>query len=659
MSLFAKLILLITGLFFFGNDASGQDLDFIKRLNTARTDTVRVSIYKEAIRHYSRRNADSVKYYGELAIAYFRRHKEPLFEAQVMEQMALVDDNQGRTNTAHERTQYALNIYRQLNYKPGIASAVGNMGALEASMGNYEEALKYMIESLKLSDTTMDRDVVITGYMNLATVYLSINDLPNAEKYFGLATNAAVGHKVTDKIISLYNLVGVMYAMKGDNERALKTFQQNMELSANHEFINSHLECITYISQYYIENNQPDKALTYLHTGLELATTNNIAEIRSNILQQMGAIVADSDPKQAEKYLNEALAIATSMGNKLVMMVIYESLASLHKKTGNYKDALQAAEKRHKLSDSILSTNKKAEISGLLATWELEKSNDVLADLELKQAKHIAQRNMFGAIAIGVLVVLIILVLFVRRMLLLNKKLKAHEASLEQMNAMKDKLFSIIAHDMRGPVGRIPVILDIYEDPDTAPEEKKYLMDSIRSHTHDLIDMLEKLLMWGQSLMKGVLLQQQSVSVDTCIRQDLSLSTLALAEKKLQVDYLHDETARVVADPMHLDFIVRNLLANAIKYSRNGGTVSIRIHHDMKPGYVVISVKDGGVGIPPDRLPMIFHPISSTPGTQNEKGTGIGLMLCREFTLLNGGEIWVESEPDKGATFYLAFKAAD
>ena len=292
-------------------------MNFIKRLNTARSDTMRASIYREAIRHYSRRNIDSVKYYGELGIAYFRRHKEPIFEAQVMEQMALVDDNQGRTNTAHERTQYALNIYRQLNYKPGIASAVGNMGALEASMGNYEEAIKYMIESLKLSDTTMDRDVVITGYMNLATVYLSINDLPNAEKYFGMATKEARGHAITDKIISLYNLVGVMHAMKGDNVTALKTFQQNMELSANHKFVNSHLECITYIGQYYLENNQPEKALGYLRNGLEIATRENIAEIRSNILQQMGAIVADSDPKQAWKYLNEALDIATSMNNKM------------------------------------------------------------------------------------------------------------------------------------------------------------------------------------------------------------------------------------------------------------------------------------------------------------------------------------------------------
>ncbi len=658
MSLFSKLLLLVTGLFFIGVDARGQDPDFIRRLNTARTDTIRASIYREAIRHYSRRNADSVKYFGALGIAYFRRHKEPLFEAMVMEQMALIDDNQGRTNTARERTLYALKIYRELNYKPGIASAVGNMGALEASTGKYEEAIKYMIESLKLTDTTMDRDVAITGYMNLATVYLSINDLPNAGKYFGLATNAAKGHAITDKIISLYNLVGVLHAMKGDNVTALKTFQQNMELSAKHEFINSHLECITYIGQYYLENNQPEKALGYLRNGLDIATRENIAEIRSNILQQMGAIVADSDPKLAEKYLSEALAIATSMGNKRVMMVIYESLATLHKKTGHYKEALQATEMQHRISDSIMTTNKKAEISGLLATWELEKSNDVLADLELNQVKHIAQRNFFGAVAIGVLLVLVILIVFARRMVLLNQKLKAHETLLEQMNAMKDKLFSIIAHDMRGPVARIPVILDIYEDPDTPTEEKKYLMDSIRTHTHHLIDMLEKLLMWGQSLMKGVMLQQQSVSVDTCIRQDLSLSTLALEEKNLTIDYLPDETARVAADPMHLDFIVRNLLANAIKYSQIGGTITMRIHHDKKPGYVVVSVKDDGVGIPANRLPMIFHPTSSTPGTQNEKGTGIGLMLCREFALLNGGEIWVESEPGKGATFYLAFKVA-
>ena len=109
---------------------------------------------------------------------------------------------------------------------------------------------------------------------------------------------------------------------------------------------------------------------------------------------------------------------------------------------------------------------------------------------------------------------------------------------------------------------------------------------------------------------------------------------------------------------MHLDFIIRNLLANAIKYSRPGGTITLRIHHDKKPGYIVLLVKDNGIGIAADRLPMVFHPVNSTPGTQNEKGTGIGLMLCREFALLNGGDIWVESEAGNGATFYLAFKVA-
>lgn len=632
--------------------------ELITHLDTEKNDSTRGELYREILRVYSRKNLDSVKYFADKGLAYFRQKKYRLGEAFITEQLSVIDQNQGRMDIAKQRTEYALSIYRDLNYRPGIASAIGNLGALEANNGDYEKAIKYLIESLKLEDTVGNEDVKLTGYMNIVTIYMQTNDTANTRKYLDIASAIARKLPLSDKILGLYNMVGVQYALTGNNDKAIETFMHNLELSDHPNFIMAHVECLTYIGQFYLENGQPDKALSYLKEGLALARKNNLPELAANILQEMAVIIKENDPATAAKLLNEALEMAVQMGNKNFIVTVYEHLTEVYKQLGKYKEALEVTQKRQKVTDSLLSTNKSTEINGLLTTYELERSNSKLKDLEVMHIKRTAQRNLYLGILLGVGGLFIILFVFTRRSVMLNRKLRAQEAALQQLNGMKDKLFSIIAHDLRGPVARIPVILDIYEDPETPADERQFLLDNMRTHTKELIDMLEKLLLWGQSLVKGIILQKETVNVNMYVKQDLALKKLALDEKGITVtDNVHDGL-NVQADATHYDFIVRNLITNAIKYSHDGGKIEIDASTTRKPGYVVISVKDDGTGIAPDMLSRIFTPVNSIPGTANEKGTGIGLMLCREFATLNGGDMWVESEPGKGATFFLALKQA-
>ena len=105
------------------------------------------------------------------------------------------------------------------------------------------------------------------------------------------------------------------------------------------------------------------------------------------------------------------------------------------------------------------------------------------------------------------------------------------------------------------------------------------------------------------------------------------------------------------ADSAHFDFIIRNLLANALKYTYPKGSIIISADSESKIGFITFSVKDNGIGIKSAAIATIFNPLVSTPGTADEKGTGIGLMLCKEFVTKNGGEIWVESAEGSGTTF--------
>jgi signal transduction histidine kinase len=114
----------------------------------------------------------------------------------------------------------------------------------------------------------------------------------------------------------------------------------------------------------------------------------------------------------------------------------------------------------------------------------------------------------------------------------------------------------------------------------------------------------------------------------------------------------------VYADPSLFDFIIRNLIANALKYTPHGGAIKVNADTHSKPGFTVFEVKDNGIGMDKSVMGRIFSSPKSTQGTDNEKGHGIGLMLCKEFAVLNGGDIWVESEPGKGASFFFSVKNA-
>jgi signal transduction histidine kinase len=631
--------------------------NFSRQIAAAKSDTAKANIYRKAIVYYYRRNADSMKFYADQGLDFFRERKSEMGEAMVIAQLAMHDRVEGRMNIALQRFRFALEIYRKENYLPGIADLLGNIGSLEASKGNYDVAAKYITESLKMEEKFNRPHGVMVGLMNLASIYFQQNDTTKADEYLKQAIVVSKRLPISAQVIELYNLQGVLFAIKGRNDEALACFLHNLEQSGGAAFVGPRVECLSYLGQYYLDNGSPEKAMVCLNDGLKLAAANNLPEMRASILLTLAALVQDKEPDKAIEYLDEGLEIAKEMDDKSYMAMIYNEEAAYYKVQGKYKEALFALEQKQKIRDSIFSINKTIELASISSTYELEKSNLRVQDLEMQNKRNASQRNALLIVAAGVMVLLIVLAFYFRRSIYLNKALKERENELKELNSMKDKLFSIIGHDLRGPISRIPEILEFYEDPATSESEKKFLLSSLKEHTKASIDMLEKLLFWGLSLVKGIAMREQQVSIKNVVEQNVAAKKLALEEKGISVTNKIANGLAGICDVTHFDFIIRNLLANAIKYSMPGGNIFLDSDLDSMPGFIVVSVKDSGTGISKELLPHIFSALRSVPGTKNEQGTGIGLMLCKEFAELNGGSIWAESEVGKGATFYFAAKA--
>jgi signal transduction histidine kinase len=228
------------------------------------------------------------------------------------------------------------------------------------------------------------------------------------------------------------------------------------------------------------------------------------------------------------------------------------------------------------------------------------------------------------------------------------------KGELEELNANKDKFFSIIAHDLKNPFNTIIGLSELLlYKLDQYPREKiREFITQIYNYSTHTYTLLDNLLQWARSQTHQMEVQPDFIDLKTLVNDNVNLLTNKAEEKNidLQID-LDDQASQAYADENMISTVIRNLVSNAIKFTSDKGWV--KIHNYSRQGEVVLSVRDNGVGIPEENLPKLFDLKTSysTHGTHSEKGTGLGLLLCKEFVQMNRGHIWVESEPGKGSTF--------
>jgi len=236
-----------------------------------------------------------------------------------------------------------------------------------------------------------------------------------------------------------------------------------------------------------------------------------------------------------------------------------------------------------------------------------------------------------------------------------EKAVKESEMRLRELNATKDKFFSIIAHDLKSPFNSILGLSDLLVEQtkkkDYAGIEEYAII--IQNSSQLVMDLLSNLLEWSRSQTGRIEFNPEYTEMVKLINEVIELSGDSIRQKSISISKELPPKAIGFADKAMIGTVLRNLLSNAIKFTKPGGEIIISA--SIKPDSLLISVRDNGVGIKEDHLKRIFNigESESTMGTQNEKGTGLGLILCKEFIEMHGGKIGVESELGKGSTFFF------
>lgn len=224
---------------------------------------------------------------------------------------------------------------------------------------------------------------------------------------------------------------------------------------------------------------------------------------------------------------------------------------------------------------------------------------------------------------------------------------------LEEVNRIKDKLFSVVSHDIKGPLTSLHLALSLTKSNTISQQEFQHLTKMLEVKFNQTTEFIENLLQWANLQLRGETFDPVVVDLTELVKATLTLLEFESRNKSIVIENTVNEKQEVYGDLNMLKSVLRNLFTNAIKFTPPGGKV--KIHSELSGRFVTVSVRDTGVGIAERNQPLIFSlDIVTTPGTGQERGTGLGLVLSKEFVERNGGRIWFETQEGKGTTFYFS-----
>jgi signal transduction histidine kinase len=247
-----------------------------------------------------------------------------------------------------------------------------------------------------------------------------------------------------------------------------------------------------------------------------------------------------------------------------------------------------------------------------------------------------------------------VIIIFVHKNYTLERlRAEKSEIRLHQLNADKDRFISILGHDLKNPFNNILGFSEILTDEIDSlnKDEIKAIAKNIHKSAQNSNNLLEDILMWARTQQGSMPFKPQNLSFSDIFKNIFEVLIPNAKVKNITINYSSPDGINVFADIDMLRTVLRNLVSNAIKYTNNGGAINITAEQTQSD--VTISISDSGIGIPPENLAKLFDisEVMTTKGTAKETGTGLGLLLCKEFVEKHGGKIWVESEIGKGSDF--------
>ncbi len=609
-----------------------------------------------------------------------KNRNEVLVQTEAYKQLANLSMSFGKFAIAHDYLTKGILLCESNDMQAQKADLKYADASIFHAQGNFAIALENYLDALRFYEAHSNAVGSLNTYVALADLFSRTNNFSKAIEYNLKALKLFEQKNDRFRQVNLFEQLGAIYGRQKQYKKAGDFYLK--ALSAYKEMGNQAGQTATLIN---LGNNaitigSTQTAIAFYSDANALAGPLKIVplEVRSLIgLANAHALLKDYEAANNE--YRKAIALAKKAGMKIELDEAYEGLAEVYKSLKNPGASKAFRSLSSEIKDSLFNDSILRKTADLQLLYETEKKqaqieifkqSDLLKELDLKQTKQV--KNFFIVLS-GLLVLLIVVfVFFISQNRRINAQLKKGMQELEvkntevekqkeqltQLNQVKDRFFSIISHDLRNNLTTMKLYFDLVSNPEYKAESQSKLGKEVAGSVQNTIDLLENLLVWASGQLKGLTVAPQKINLHKLASENCDMLHSMAVQKNISIQNDTDEDAFIFADLNMVNLIIRNLLSNALKFTNEGGSVSILSQEEEL--FHQIIVIDNGVGISIEKIDSLFtaHANVSTQGTGNEKGTGLGLMLCKEFVEKNAGQIWVESEENNGSSFYVSFPKA-
>ncbi|MGK7389085.1 MAG: tetratricopeptide repeat protein [Candidatus Cyclobacteriaceae bacterium M2_1C_046] len=558
----------------------------------------------------------------------------------------------GDFKNSHVYYSNAKKISEELELKEVKAKSLQGLAHIYWRSGDNIQSIENIIESVKLFKAIHDTSSYIAASNIMAGIYVSNGELDEAEEIYNKMLQIAINASDSVRIANNYEYKGIIYFFRGDYKKAIDFYQNSLKINTK---IGEELQAgINYgnIGEAFSKLKNYEQALNNYDKAVEIQRKYNFTSGLIFIYYSKGeALTALGKLEPALDFYKESILLMESSGELREKHHVYKLIADNYFKQKKFKDAYAYHQLYTSEKDSLFNIDKAAQLEEIKSKYEFDKKvqeNDFLSmqnalkaqELESKQAT-IQRQYLFA----------ILLLLFLCISIYLSIRLYRIKNNLSIANKSKERLFSFIAHDLKGPVGNIKSLADLLNSTykqENITGEKAELLDYISESATKVSTLLNNLLAWAVSQQDGFRFNSQKVNLLELVNQNISLFSFQIENKQLNVQNEVPADLFAYADEDALLTIIRNILSNAIKFTKENG--NIQISASESDSDVILVIKDDGLGMTKKKVKdlMTSNNFISTQGTANEKGSGLGFSLIKEFIKAQKGKLLIESDPQQG-----------
>ncbi|MDH7444732.1 ATP-binding protein [Aquimarina sp. 2201CG14-23] len=556
--------------------------------------------------------------------------------------------------TAMQSYDQAEHYFELAKYNRGVAVTNNNKSIIEHRLGNLEKSINHLLKANIYYEKLNDSISLADTFNNIGNVYHALKQPNPAKKYYKKSISIKRKNKLKNLGATLNNLA-LIYIDTREIDSAITMLNEALEENKLQKDSRSISGTYNALGRIYLDQKKYTRAKEYFEASMFVGGK---VEYKRRLVTTKHALaliaIKTGNLDEAEKHLTESRLKAKELNSVSQLLANYKYTAQLDSARGDFANAFEWQKKHQTLLNEESEAEKRKNVSITQQKIENERKQQKVLEVqrsnEQETNEKLIKQKIYTYVAIVAFIVAMIFIIFIIKSRLERAK---YINELNESNQVKNKLFSIVSHDLKNEIHGLNNTLNLLENDIISEKEFKEIIPLLSDSTHQTTILLSNLLNWSKSQMNKLKANPVTIDFTEIIKDKFRFFESRASQKGIQLINNLTDTTNVFADKDMCTIVTQNLIANAIKFCNSGDTITI-YKEELEKDYIKICFKDTGVGISEENLTKLFSEDTfSTKGTSDETGTGLGLKICNELITLNRGILGIKSTLGKGSTFFI------